>query len=298
MSFVVFALRLSRYETDQYRFWATAPRESITNGFGMKDSLLIQQPELCRRFGFILLAVVLLLGLCPTILAQESFVFPLEGERARVTFVQGEVRRQVLANSPWTALTLGAFVQAGERIMTMKDARLELQLPDKSIIRFDEDSDVSLVKAEYDPAQSKRNVRFSLVLGKTWANIQEVFGSSKGVQVETENAIVGVRGTVFRMNVAVDRSAMIRVYHGKVAVSKPHRIPAPGEPGSQIQRVPGPTRVPGPHRVTMEEWVRIVEAMQQITVSPEGIPSTPRTFTMEEDLNDWVQWNLKRDRLI
>ena len=80
-----------------------------------------------------------------------------------------------------------------------------------------------------------------------------------------------------------------------MAVRKPQRIPAPGEPGSQIQRVPGPTRVPGPHRVTVEEWIRIVEAMQQITVSAEGIPSKPRTFSMEEDLNDWVQWNLERD---
>jgi hypothetical protein len=182
--------------------------------------------------------------------------------------------------------------------MTMKGGRLELQLPDKSIMRFDEESDVRLVKAEYDPAQSRRDVRFSLVLGKTWANIQDAFGSSKGVQVETENAIVGVRGTVFRMNVDLDRSAMVRVYRGSVAVRKPHRIPAPGEPGSEVQRVPGPTRVPGPHRVTMEEWIRIVEAMQQITVSPEGIPSKPRTFTMEEDLNDWVQWNLERDRQI
>ena len=258
----------------------------------MNYSRLKVQPGL---FCTALLLTSMLLGPSPAGFAQESFVFPLEGERARVTYVQGEVRRQASEEGPWVALTLGAFVETGERIMTMKGGRLELQLPDKSIIRFDEESDVRLAKVEYNPAQSKRDVRVSLVLGKTWANIQTVFGSSKGVQVETENAIVGVRGTVFRMNVDLDRSAMIRVYRGSVAVSKPQRIPAPGEPGSEIQRVPGPTRVPGPHRVTVEEWIRIVEAMQQITVSAEGIPSKPRTFTMEEDLNDWVQWNLGRD---
>jgi hypothetical protein len=250
------------------------------------------------RFCSILLLVILMLGSSALLLAQEPFVFPLEGERARVTYVRGEVRRQTSEDGPWTALPLGAFVKAGERIMTMKGGRLELQLPDKSIIRFDQESDVRLAKAEYNPAQSKRDVRFSLLLGKTWANIQNVFGSSKGVEVETENAIVGVRGTVFRINVSLDRSAMIKVYRGSVAVSKPQRISAPGEPGSEIQRVPGPTRVPGPHRVTVEEWIRIVEAMQQITVSAEGIPSKPRTFTMEEDLNDWVQWNLERDQQI
>ena len=264
----------------------------------MKNFGLQWRPTIFSRSWCILLFAVMLLGLSPAILAQESFVFPIEGERARVTFVQGEVQRQTAPEGSWSALPLGTFVQAGERIMTMKGGRLELQLPDRSIVRFDEESDVRLVKAEYNPAQSKRNVRFSLTLGKTWANIQDVFGGSKGVQVETDNAIVGVRGTVFRMNLLADRTALIRVYRGKVSVRKPQRIPAPGEPGSQIQRVPGPTRVPGPHRVTVEEWIRIVEAMQQITVSAEGIPSKPRTFSMKEDLNEWVQWNLERDLLI
>jgi hypothetical protein len=182
--------------------------------------------------------------------------------------------------------------------MTMKGARLELQLPDESVIRFDENSDFRLVKASYEKTQGKRNVRFSMVLGKTWANVKQAFGTSKGFEVETNNAVVGIRGTKFRINVAADQSALIRVYQGSVMVKKPHRVPGPGEPGSQVQRVAGPKRVAGPQRVTMEEWVRIVEAMQQLTVSPEGVPSVTRAFTMDEDLNDWVQWNLERDRLI
>jgi ferric-dicitrate binding protein FerR (iron transport regulator) len=255
-------------------------------------------PSSCHRFWSVLLVAIILLGWCPAILAQDSFAFPIEGERARVSFVQGKVQRQTPPEVSWSALALGVFVQAGERIKTMKGGRLELQLPDGSIMRFDEESEVQLVSASYNQEQSKRDVHLSLTLGKTWANIREAFGNSRGVQVETDNAIVGVRGTVFRMNVAVDRSAMVRVYRGKVAVSKPHRVPAPGESGSEIQRVPGPTRVAGPHRVTIEEWIRIVESMQQVTVSSEGVPSKPRPFTMEEDLNDWVQWNLQRDRQI
>ena len=90
--------------------------------------------------------MLMLVGLCQSVSAQETFVFPIEGGRARVTFVQGEVRRPCLAAGPWTARTLGAFVQAGERIMTMKGARLELQLPGKSIVRFDENSEVRLLR--------------------------------------------------------------------------------------------------------------------------------------------------------
>ena len=57
---------------------------------------------------------VMVLGLCPAILAQDSFVFPIEGERARVTFVQGEVRRLKASEESWTALPLGASCRRGE----------------------------------------------------------------------------------------------------------------------------------------------------------------------------------------
>jgi hypothetical protein len=242
-----------------------------------------------------LLAAIMMISLCPTVWASESFIFPIEGERARVGFVQGEVQRQAVTEGRWTALTLGVFVQAGERVRTMKRARLELQLPDKSVVRFDEDSDFRLTKATYAVGEKKRQVRFSMLLGKTWANVQKSFGSSMGFELETNNAVVGIRGTVFRMNVADDNSALIRVYSGSVTVRKPQRIPGPGEPGSLVQRVEGPKRVAGPQRVSMEDWVRIVGAMQQLRVSPDGIPSVTKTFSAEEDLNDWVRWNLGRD---
>ena len=265
---------------------------------GMYDNKLRLAAGYTRWFRGILAFLLLMLGLCPEVWAQEPFAFPIEGERALVRYLRGDVRRQTVKEGPWSDVNLGAFVQAGERVMIMKAARLELELPDKSIIRFDEETDFRLVTAGYDSEHGKRDVQFSLALGKTWANIQQAFGRIKGVQVTSANAIVGVRGTIFRMNVASDLSALVKVYRGKVAVSKPHRVAGAKEITPQVHRVPGPERVPAPHRVPVGEWVRIVEAMQQITVSPEGIPSVPRPFTMEEDLDDWVQWNLERDRQI
>jgi hypothetical protein len=46
----------------------------------------------------------------------------------------------------------------------------------------------------------------------------------------------------------------------------------------------------------MDEWVRIVEAMMQVTIGPDGVPGPPRTFTPQEDDNDWVRWNKELDR--
>lgn len=240
--------------------------------------------------------VMLILGPVRATRAQAPFAYPLEGERARATLVRGEVKCRAGEEQPWSALPLGAFVQAGDHLLLMQEARLELQLPDGSVVRFDEGTRVRLVSAAYEPEKGGRDVKFFMALGKTWANIRQVFGSRAGVQVEADNAVVGIRGTVFRMNVAEDKSALVRVYRGSVKVRRPARIGAPTEAESEVHRVPGPSRVAGPHRVTMKEWVRIVEAMQQITVSPEGIPSDPRRFTPEEDLNEWVEWNQERDR--
>ena len=40
----------------------------------------------------------------------------------------------------------------------------------------------------------------------------------------------------------------------------------------------------------------MVKAMQEVSISPEGKASRPKDFTLQEDLDDWVKWNLERDK--
>jgi hypothetical protein len=46
----------------------------------------------------------------------------------------------------------------------------------------------------------------------------------------------------------------------------------------------------------MEEWTAIVTAMQQLTISPQGVPSKPQEFDPGAEQDDWVKWNKKRDK--
>jgi len=46
----------------------------------------------------------------------------------------------------------------------------------------------------------------------------------------------------------------------------------------------------------MEEWTAIVKTTQQISISPQGIPTKPRDFDPKADSDEWVRWNQERDK--
>jgi hypothetical protein len=133
-----------------------------------------------------------------------------------------------------------------------------------------------------------------VTLGKIWSNVRKALGGKGGFEVSCQNAVAGVRGTVYRMNVEDDKSALVKVYNGEVAVSaaaNEQKTPAVGPP----QPVAGPTKVAGPKPVSMEEWVYIIKSMQQIRIKSDGKAEEPKDFNEEEDRDAWVDWNKSRD---
>ena len=113
----------------------------------------------------------------------------------------------------------------------------------------------------------------------------------------SQNAVAGVRGTVYRMDVENDQSAQVKVYEGEVNVAAASgalqaAVMTVGPP----KPVAGPTPVAGPKPVSMVEWGYIVKSMQQIQISADGKADAPKAFTESEDMDDWVRWNKKRDR--
>jgi hypothetical protein len=165
-------------------------------------------------------------------------------------------------------------------------------------MRFSERSVIKMDDISYDSKTQNKKVKVDLGSGKLWANVKKLVTSDSKVEVKTVNAVAGVRGTVYRVNVDEDNSAMVKVYDGSVAVAgTPKETVKPSGQFTAPVPVSGPTAVPPPyHEVSMEEWTVIVKSMQQITISPQGVASKPQDFTPKEDMDDWVKWNQERDK--
>jgi hypothetical protein len=199
-----------------------------------------------------------------------------------------------------TPLKKNDKIMKGQEVKVGERSRIELKYPDGTVMRFAERSVIKMDDITYDSKTQNKKVRVDLGGGKLWANVKKLATADSRVEVKTVNAVAGVRGTVYRVNVDEDNSAMVKVYDGSVNVTGVPKEAAKTS-GQFTPPVPvdGPREVPPPyHEVSMEEWTVIVKAMQQISISPQGVASKPQDFTPQQDMDDWVKWNQERDQLL
>jgi hypothetical protein len=218
---------------------------------------------------------------------------------ATVTMIQGTARVYAKNAKSGRLLKKGDKLRKDHEVRVGEKSRLEIRFPDGTVMRLAEKSHLDMNQISYNKRTEEKNVKVGLSLGKLWAKVRRLVTPDSSVEVTTSNAVAGVRGTVYRVNVEEDKSALVKVYDGTVYVANPPKE-ATGKPPVQVAKpseVPGPTQVPPPyHQVTMEEWTVIVKAMQQISISPQGVATKPRDFDLKADADDWVKWNLERDK--
>ncbi|MCX5908887.1 MAG: FecR family protein [Deltaproteobacteria bacterium] len=223
-------------------------------------------------------------------------------DQAQVTLIQGKAEVLKKGEGQWNPLKVGSLLVREDEIRTGEKSRIEIQLPDRSILRFDQKATFKMKAVSFDAQDGSREVRVDMGAGKTWANVRKAFGPKKTFEIASANAVAGVRDTIWRLSVAEDQSTMIRVYEGTVEIYNPFVKPdyKPEEGGFRKPReVKGPQEVPAPFReVTQGEWEQIVlTQMMQVLVPAVGKPEKPVSFSQEEDdQEEWVRWNKKRDQ--
>ena len=204
---------------------------------------------------------------------------------AQVSALEGRAQRW-RGNGPRTELRVGSSVSQGDTLETQQGARLEVRFGDNSVLRLGPRAKVQLAEAHFGGA-ARRKFSARLFFGKLWAKVTSVIQGEQKFQIETENAVAGVRGTTFRMDANEDKSVLVRVYDGTVAVGKG---PPPGAPAGERREVEGP------REVTREQWEKLVGRQMQILISADGTPGDPEQFSPDVDEDDpFARWNLQRD---
>jgi hypothetical protein len=244
-----------------------------------------------RRYA---LSSVVLLLLCGSIVNAGE----MSGTEAVVTALDGTAQVVTKDKPGAGAIRRGDRLGRDQEILVGERSRIEIRFPDGTVMRLSERTRLAMNDIRFDSKTERKNVKVNLGAGKLWANVRKLVTADSSVEVKTVNAVAGVRGTVYRVNVDQDKSALVRVYEGSVYVANPPRDQSqPIDKVSAPHEVAGPHEVPPPyHEVSMDEWTAIVAAMQQITISPQGVPSKPQNFDPVKDADDWVLWNRERDK--
>lgn len=223
---------------------------------------------------------------------------------AKATFVKGDVTVGASADGKaepaFARVKRGQELVPGSVVKTGEGSRAEITFADGSVVRIGPAAELRLDGAAFDGKSKEVKVDATLVAGQAWAKVSKLVGDESKFQVKTQNAVAGVRGTVFRVNVERDEATVVRVYNGAVAVA------APLLTGSEEALPPGPI---DPNRkpiqkpfteISMKEFEHLLGKMMQIRIAKNTPVSeaAPTPFTAEEDSKsepEWVRWNSTRD---
>lgn len=151
-------------------------------------------------------------------------------ERAmKASIVEGYVTVQQGQGSA-QPLPQGALLHEGDVVQTGVASRLELSMSDGSTLRLGEKTRLELRVA---PPTGKAFAA-RLWLGAVWAKVHKLF-EEQSFQIETENAVAGVRGTEFLVETSGGiHDDSVRVHEGAVEVRDQgsawtHRVEAGSE---------------------------------------------------------------------
>lgn len=216
-----------------------------------------------------------------------------EARSAQVTFLQGKAWRVPAGadKDAKTPLAKDARVFENDTVETSSGTRVELRTQDGSAVRVGPSSKLVL-KSAYFGAAGEKKFSAKLFFGQVWTQVSGVMGEGSKFEVETDNAVAGVRGTTFRIDAKTDKSLVMKVYAGSVALASGGLTPkAPEAPKG------GRKQIGGPAQISAGEWEKLVGAMMQVSVNADGTAGDPVAFKAADDAGDeWARWNEQMDK--
>ena len=212
-----------------------------------------------------------------------------EGERqAVITYVRGDVEKKLVSEKKdWEEAIKRDNVIGGDQVRTHDESRSEIRLADRSIIRMDQASQITLAELEAEKDAEKTSI--NLEEGKVWATVAKLSDESN-FKISSKVAGASIRGTTFEISVGKKGETQVKVHRGEVEVYNPLAVQE--YKGGKFE---APREVaPSFQEITREEWVYLVGKQMQITIGAEGELVSKGKFKDEEE-DEWVKWNKELD---
>jgi hypothetical protein len=244
-----------------------------------------------ERWGWAAAALLLVPGLA---LASVGKVSVLEGTAKRTN------------GSETQALEVGSEIELNDTIEVGKASNLKLTLTDESVLMLSEGSRLIIDEATFE-GQDRKGFVARLGFGKAWAKVKKALaGSDSKFEVQTDRAVAGVRGTVFRVDYVNNTAKammpaqklrmVVRVVEGRVVVSQMVRKAVKGQAaGSKPPKKGERKLVAGPQEISQEEWEKKfveLQAQQQVVVDDELRAAAPLdTSAMSDAFGRFVDRN-------
>jgi hypothetical protein len=144
---------------------------------------------------------------------------PLETDKeAVVRFVIGDVSAQAGGQTVWRPLALNNKVAEGERIKTALNSRVELTMPDGTVLKINENTIFDVNEIKVPDVDREDRMKFTVWAGNIWASFKKIITSRQEREIESPSAVVAVRGTILEMEVDRNQNTTVRVEEGLVSV--------------------------------------------------------------------------------
>ncbi|HSI05276.1 MAG: FecR domain-containing protein [Myxococcota bacterium] len=135
---------------------------------------------------------------------------------ARVVQVIGKV--ELISGQAVAPLDRFGEVPMGTIIATGDDGRCSLRLPSGTLIRLGSNTRVEVASlTRGDPAAARKET-IKVSVGRLWAKVTKLFGNDSRFEVQTDNAVAGVRGTAFFVETNGKQDQFV-VDHGAISVN-------------------------------------------------------------------------------
>ena len=165
------------------------------------------------------LLTALFIGIALLSVAYLYFSDSGDGEfyHASIEKVEGAVTVLGIDSDEAVNAEEGMVLQEGDRIITGSESAANVSFKDGSYIRLSSGSILS-VKSLFGIDEGAGVVVLNLSEGKLWSNVVDLEESYSRFEINTPSAVVGIRGTLFSLEVDNNKDAVAKVYKGLVGI--------------------------------------------------------------------------------